>query len=287
MTGVPSRRELLAWFIAFAMVMTFAVSLATSPAAGSYADDGKTTGAEESAPVPEIPPIGTPQTVYVATGLNFPDALGAAGAAGVAMGPVLLVAQNSIPPETLAELNRLAPTRIVIVGGTAVISNTVELALQGLSFGPTVDRIAGANRYDTAAQLSQDMHWTRGFMPRMAWDDAVNTIVGNNTDQVVLTIPHTTDKPGVYMLWGSAELFGGPDTLITCRLKADGVNITATRRDVELDNAANSEENCSTQGWFFAPAGTRTFTMTINAAAGVSIWERNLLLYWNAYYPGS
>ena len=60
---------------------------------------------------------------YIATGLNFPDALAAAAVAGRLDGPVLLVTTSAIPTATQAELNRLKPDRIVVAGGTAVVSN--------------------------------------------------------------------------------------------------------------------------------------------------------------------
>ena len=94
-------------------------------------------------------------TVYIATGENFPDALGAAAAAGAVGAPVLLVAQNSVPAPTLSELNRLQPETIYIVGGTGVVSDAVKTVLEGLAFNPTVERIAGADRYSTAAALSE------------------------------------------------------------------------------------------------------------------------------------
>jgi putative cell wall-binding protein len=56
--------------------------------------------------------------VYVATGENFPDALGAAAAAAVQGGPVLLVRNTSIPAATAAELARLSPNVIYVAGGT-------------------------------------------------------------------------------------------------------------------------------------------------------------------------
>lgn len=90
--------------------------------------------------------------VYVATGENFPDALGAGPAAATVNGPILLVAQNAIPGETAAELTRLAPDKIIVVGGTAVVSVSVENGLK--AYAGTVERIAGSNRYDTAAKLS-------------------------------------------------------------------------------------------------------------------------------------
>jgi putative cell wall-binding protein len=66
---------------------------------------------------------------YTATGLNFPDALAAAAAAARLGGPVLLVQQNAIPAEAKTELTRLQAARIVIAGGTAVVSTTVQTQL--------------------------------------------------------------------------------------------------------------------------------------------------------------
>ncbi|MEO7296078.1 MAG: cell wall-binding repeat-containing protein, partial [Candidatus Limnocylindria bacterium] len=59
--------------------------------------------------------------LYVATGLNFPDAL-AAGAAGQ---PLLLTTPDALPPNVGAEATRLNPVRIAVVGGPTVISETV------------------------------------------------------------------------------------------------------------------------------------------------------------------
>jgi len=90
---------------------------------------------------------------FVATGLNFPDALAGAAAAAKLGGPVLLVEPDSIPAATKAELGRLAPKRIVIVGSTGVVSGSVATALAEFSAG-SVSRLAGADRYATAAAIS-------------------------------------------------------------------------------------------------------------------------------------
>jgi putative cell wall-binding protein len=71
---------------------------------------------------------GAPIT-YVATGLNFPDALAAAAAAGRLGGPVLLVQTNAIPTVVKTELTRLQPARIVVAGGTGVVSSSVQTQL--------------------------------------------------------------------------------------------------------------------------------------------------------------
>ena len=90
---------------------------------------------------------------YVATGLNFPDALAGAAAAGSQGAPILLVTPNSIPGATAIELTRLQPGRIVVLGASGVISNYVLSALAAYTTG-TVTRIAGADRYATAAAIS-------------------------------------------------------------------------------------------------------------------------------------
>jgi putative cell wall-binding protein len=66
---------------------------------------------------------------YVATGQNFPDALGAGPAAAARDAPTILVRGTLIPPASGAELDRLNPARIILLGGPAVITSSVEDAL--------------------------------------------------------------------------------------------------------------------------------------------------------------
>jgi len=91
--------------------------------------------------------------VFVATGDNYPDALAGGPAAAREGGPVLLVRRDSIPPPVATELDRLDPGRIVVLGGTAVVSDAVATALDGYTTG-AVTRLAGADRYATAAAVS-------------------------------------------------------------------------------------------------------------------------------------
>ena len=65
-------------------------------------------------------------SAYLATGLNFPDALAGAAAAGFHGAPVLLVPGTSIPGVVESEIARLAPDIGIILGGTSVV--TVEVA---------------------------------------------------------------------------------------------------------------------------------------------------------------
>ncbi|MEA3501525.1 MAG: cell wall-binding repeat-containing protein [Actinomycetota bacterium] len=124
--------------------------------------------------------------VYVATGENFPDALGAGPAAAIVKGPILLVSKNAIPVATKAELVRLAPGKIIIVGGTAVVSASVANGLK--AYAGSVVRIAGANRYETAAKLSA------ATFP--ATIDA-DTLDGKDSSAFLTKAAYDKDKDGV------------------------------------------------------------------------------------------
>ncbi|GAA2235185.1 hypothetical protein GCM10009851_20260 [Herbiconiux moechotypicola] len=91
--------------------------------------------------------------VYVASGATFPDALSGSAAAAAKKAPVLLVARDTVPTAVGAELARLRPKRIVVLGGTASVGDAVERALR--SYAP-VTRLGGADRYEVSARISQD-----------------------------------------------------------------------------------------------------------------------------------
>jgi len=92
------------------------------------------------------------RTVYVATGADYPDALAGGAAAAAAEGPVLLVG-DGVPEVTAAELERLSPERIVVLGGAAAVSDAVVAALGPLAQEP-VRRVAGPERLATASAVS-------------------------------------------------------------------------------------------------------------------------------------
>ncbi|TEX47786.1 MAG: hypothetical protein B7C54_01600, partial [Acidimicrobiales bacterium mtb01] len=92
---------------------------------------------------------------YVVTGEQYPDAMAAGVQAGRQGGPVLLSRPSVLPQVTKAELQRLRPRRVVVVGGQAALSEAVLVAIQNALPGTPVERVAGVDRYETAAKLSQ------------------------------------------------------------------------------------------------------------------------------------
>jgi spore germination protein YaaH/putative cell wall-binding protein len=95
------------------------------------------------------------QVAYLATGANFPDALSGGVLAARSGGPILLVRRDELPPATAAELARLHPERVVILGGSGVVSDAVAMAAAGYTSLGRADRLAGADRFETAAQVSR------------------------------------------------------------------------------------------------------------------------------------
>jgi putative cell wall-binding protein/GH25 family lysozyme M1 (1,4-beta-N-acetylmuramidase) len=98
-------------------------------------------------------------TVFVADGLNYPDALAAGAAAGKKGGPVLLVPPTGALPTAVTQaLKYLKPKRIAIAGGSGVVSDGVKAALA--KYAPVV-REAGNDRYATSATIAT-ANFTKG-----------------------------------------------------------------------------------------------------------------------------
>ena len=95
----------------------------------------------------------TAPTVYVASGLNYPDALSAGPAAVERGGPVLLTDPDQLPAAVAAEIHSLAPSTIVVMGGPGSVSTAVESQLQAAVPAATVSRVSGGDRYQTSQML--------------------------------------------------------------------------------------------------------------------------------------
>ncbi len=94
------------------------------------------------------------RTVVIATGENFPDALGASSLAGVLDAPVLIAKRDDLPAAVAAEVKRLGAKRAIIVGGSDVVGSGVVTDLQALGV-TKIERVAGATRYETANAVAR------------------------------------------------------------------------------------------------------------------------------------
>ncbi len=95
-------------------------------------------------------------TAFVATGENFPDALGASPLAAAANWPIYLTAAGALTPASAASMDSHGVTYALILGSKSAVSAGVETSLNTLLGGSShTDRLFGTNRYETAAVIAQ------------------------------------------------------------------------------------------------------------------------------------
>jgi putative cell wall-binding protein/peptidoglycan hydrolase-like protein with peptidoglycan-binding domain len=183
---------------------TSAVSAAVQTQARALATTGKVerlAGKDRYGTVAAVAATYTPgvEVAYVATGADFPDALAGAAAAGAKGGPVLLTRKDALPDAVAAELARLRPKRLVVLGSTSVVSALVEKDLARFATTGKVERVAGSDRYATAAALSKTAGTpTEAFVVSGAdFPDALaaTAVAGRQGAPVLLTRPASLAGP--------------------------------------------------------------------------------------------
>ena len=97
--------------------------------------------------------FGTSDTVLLANGLeqHLPDSLAGNYLAGFEDAPILLTTNNDTPAVTRAALDELGAERVIILGGTAAVSQAQQ---DRLDADFTVERVGGQDRYETAALIA-------------------------------------------------------------------------------------------------------------------------------------
>lgn len=91
--------------------------------------------------------------VWVASGANYPDGLSAASAAIKQNAPLLLTHPRALPDAVRDEIIRLAPSTVVVAGGSASVSETVVASLREIA--PKVIRVAGQDRFATSQAIAE------------------------------------------------------------------------------------------------------------------------------------
>jgi putative cell wall-binding protein len=138
--------------------------------------------------------VSGPDVAFVASGAGFADALSGAPVAGKLRSPVLLTAPTTLPASIAAELARLKPKKIVVLGGAGAVSDAVKAKLDAYTTG-AVERWAGKDRYATSATVS-----TKSFAKGVnvayvasgtGFADALSSapVAGKSPGPVLLTAP--------------------------------------------------------------------------------------------------
>lgn len=119
--------------------------------------------------------IGSPRpdTAVIATLVNFQDALAASSPAAANNMPILLTEPDSVPAETLQALSDGQIKKIIIVGGEAVVSKSVENDLKNRGYS-VIARLWGQTEYDTAIAVANanqhfNFDYTTAYIARGDW----------------------------------------------------------------------------------------------------------------------
>ncbi len=153
--------------------------------------------------------------VYITNAFKYPDALAAGPAAVREGGALLTVSPTSVPAEVMAELNRLHPSRIVLVGGQTMVSDAVKNAIDaGVPSVTSFVRLEGANRYETSRRIAQRVWGSSG-------SEVAFIATGNNYPDALAVGPAAiaNDAP-VILVNGAAS---SVDAATLAQLRALGV----------------------------------------------------------------
>ncbi|GAA2365101.1 hypothetical protein GCM10010170_063400 [Dactylosporangium salmoneum] len=173
----------------------------------------------------------TPDTIIIATALNYYDALAAGAAAGANPGTVIvLTAGADMPAETARYLNRFDPTKVDIVTAGGPGDDALINAYYRGQLPSWVNRDWG--RYDLVGDAAQDTARmiaefffgsprTVGIATTASWYDALTggAMIGANYGPLLITVPNALDhQVSDYLSAQSAAvadvvLIGGPNAL--------------------------------------------------------------------------
>jgi putative cell wall-binding protein len=202
-------------------------TLATNGATRRAGPDREATSAAISSQAfaPGVP------VAYVVWGRSFPEGVAAAAAGAFRGGPVLLVDGTSISAPVAAELDRLNPQSIVVVGGTNFVSDGVFQSLS--SYSGNVTRIAANDRDATVAALSKATYPAGGTRPYVVtglkFPDALAAGAAPNRNgapllmvpgacmpNVVRTELNRLGATGLTLIGGTSVLSGAVASLTPC-----------------------------------------------------------------------
>lgn len=99
-------------------------------------------------------------TVVLAKGDDFPDALTGAPLAYKYDAPILLTETGKLHSVTKEEIKRLNPKKVIILGSTKAVSNAVAKEIKGM--GIKTERIGGKHRFDTARLIAEKLQSKSG-----------------------------------------------------------------------------------------------------------------------------
>lgn len=159
-------------------------------------------------------------TVILARADDYSDALAGVPLAYKYSAPILLTYPDSLDPRVKAKIQHLSPKSICILGGTEAISSGIESDLAQIT---SVYRLAGVNRYATAAQIAQALG-TIGkavIVSGESFPDALSTAsIAAERGEPILLMDNDDSVPletlnALSTLWVTETLVVGGNTVVS------------------------------------------------------------------------
>ncbi len=234
-----------------------AASMAFAPAAAFGADNSNSTnndseqycsrisGEDRLATMQAVSKAGfeSADTVIVTSAQNFPDALSSTALAGYYKSPILLTNPSSLSPETSSEIERLEASEVIIAGGPSAVSDEVASQIEEIVGDGNVERIAGADRYQTAQEIYE------AGVKDGVWGKTAVVASGNNFADAMSMSPYSyAQKAPTFLADSNGELTqetkqaiaeGGFDTVVIAG--GDQVVSEDTENELASDVASDAK----------------------------------------------
>ena len=202
----------------------------TEPKTVRYAGSDR---AETATKISKAVNAKTSDTVILATGFDFHDALAAVPLASAYNAPLLLADRDNLSAKTLAEIKRLKAKNIIVVASTnskdqngndAAIRNNVYKQLKGYK----VTKITGSSYYETAKNVAKNLKTKTGKNP---------TSVFITTDK---NYADALSASPVAAILGAPILYVDPKANLNATTKNYLVSIKKSVKDVYIVGGVNA-----------------------------------------------
>lgn len=247
---------------AAAFAMTVPMSAVAATEADRYAGSDRYNTAISVASA-----FGTSDVVYLSRGDSQADAVAGGKLPG---GPLLLVNDSPTVQKNVAEaITKLKATKVVVLGGTGAVSDAAVKAVAGNAL---VTRLAGANRFETAAEISKNLFPSGKTSAKVYLANGmtlVDALVGGTmTDNAPIlltdgsgTLPAATLREIKRLKPSEVVALGGEGAVLPAELSAaatangagGGAGMTAEQAKAKVQAdlyKAVREANMKLEGWY-------------------------------------
>jgi putative cell wall-binding protein len=150
------------------LIFLFVVIAGSSPALATTFVDPINQGNQVSNAISLSQSVFSTAPAAVVTQLDNPSMAVSAGVlANVYGGPLLLTSKSSLTPDVAAELTRLKPSKVYLVGLPASMVSTVKAALPGLTAASQIVVLTGSDCYQTSAMVAREIKAKLGAVSRV------------------------------------------------------------------------------------------------------------------------